>query len=195
MSQIPPDPELKALESALGDLVPVSSRLNRDKLMFQAGAMSKSAASGRWGWPAIAAALSVALAGESVFIGTRPAPRVVERIVFVPTPSGAAANAARQGPGPSGIVDAAVEQRRPSGIADGQTVAPKQITVGSLEVASDYQRFQNLVVRFGLDAFPERPAVVSREEDRGVSSGSGIRSAGTLRSLELERILKPGDPS
>ena len=25
------------------------------------------------------------------------------------------------------------------------------------EVTSDYQRFQNLVIRFGLDALPERP--------------------------------------
>jgi hypothetical protein len=195
MSQIPPDPELKALESALGELVPLSSRLNRDKLMFQAGAMSKSAASRRWGWPAIAAALSLALACESVFIVTRSAPGVIERIVFVPTPAGAAANAARQESAPPVITEAAGEQRRPSGIADGHIVAPKQITVGSLEVASDYQRFQNLVVRFGLDAFPERPAFVLREQNGGVSSGSAIRSAGTLRSLELERILKPGDPS
>jgi hypothetical protein len=195
MSQIPPDPELKALESALGELVPVSSRLDRDKLMFQAGAMSKSAARRRWGWPAIAAALSLALAGESVFIGTRPAPHVVERIVFVPAPAGASASAARQEPGAPVITEAVVEQPRPSGIADGHFVVPKQITVGSLEVASDYQRFQNLVVRFGLDAFPERPAFVSREENGGVSSGSANRSAGTLRSLELERILKPGDPS
>ena len=58
MPQIPPDPELKAIESALGELIPLSSRLDRDKLMFQAGAMSRPAASPRrWVWPAIAAAL------------------------------------------------------------------------------------------------------------------------------------------
>ena len=45
MPQIPPDPELKAIESALGELIPLSSRLDRDKLMFQAGAMSKAASS------------------------------------------------------------------------------------------------------------------------------------------------------
>ena len=40
MSLIPSDPKLKAIESALGELIPVSSRLDRDQLMFQAGALS-----------------------------------------------------------------------------------------------------------------------------------------------------------
>ena len=83
MPQIPPDRELKAIESALGELIPVSSRLDRDKLMFQAGAMSKPAPSRRWAWPAITAVLSVALAGESLFSWrARPAPQDVEQIVF-----------------------------------------------------------------------------------------------------------------
>ena len=88
MPQIPPDPELKAIESALGELIPLSSRLDRDKLMFQAGAMSRPAPSRPWAWPAITAALSVALAGESFFLASRPAPRVVERIVYVPANTG-----------------------------------------------------------------------------------------------------------
>jgi hypothetical protein len=182
MSQIPPDPELKALESALGELVPVSSRVNRDKLMFQAGAMSNSAASRRSSWPAIVAVLSLALAAESVFIGTRPAPRVVERTVFVPAPVERAA-------------DPAAQELRPPGIPDRHAAAREQLTVGSSEAASGYQRFQNLVIRFGLDAFPERPAFVSREDDGGMSPESRLRPAGALRSLELERIFKPGDPS
>jgi hypothetical protein len=194
MSQISPDPELKALESALGELVPRSSRLNRDKLMFRAGAMSKPAASRRWAWPAIAAALSLALAGESLFIETRPAPRVVERIVFVPEAAGAAARSARQEPRPPTVVEAAADEPRPAGFAN-KHLAGEPDSIASSGVASDYQRFQNLVIRFGLDALPERAAVVSRDDDAGVSSGSGIRSAGALRSRELERILKPGDPS
>src|SRR5450755_2834330 len=88
MPQIPTDPELKAIESALGELIPLASGIDRDRLMFQAGAMSRSTPRPRrWAWPALTAALSVALAGESLFLGNRPAPRVVERIVFVPAPA------------------------------------------------------------------------------------------------------------
>jgi hypothetical protein len=182
MPQVPPDPELKAIESALGELIPVSSRLDRDKLMFQAGAMSKPAARGRFAWPAITAVLSLALAGESLFVANRPAPSVVERIVFVPAPADAAVQAAHREP-------------RPPGIANNDFGAPASLSVGSSSGASDYQRFQNLVIRFGFDAFPERPAVVSREDVDGISPGFGLKPAGALRSLELERILKPGDPS
>jgi hypothetical protein len=184
MSQVPPDPELKAIESALGELIPVSSRLDRDKLMFQAGAMSKPAARGRFTWPAITAALSLALAGESLFLGSRPAPQVVERIVFMPVPAPTDA-----------VVPAAQREPRPPGFANGDFGAPASLSVASSSGASDYQRFQNLVIRFGFDAFPERPAVVSREDVGGISPGFGLKPAGALRSLELERILKPGDPS
>ena len=90
MPQIPSDPELKAIEAALAGLAPLSSRLNRDKLMFAAGAMSRPGArERRWAWPAITATLTVALAGESLFLAARPAPRVVERIVLVPAPTAA----------------------------------------------------------------------------------------------------------
>jgi hypothetical protein len=191
MPQIAPDPELKGIESALGELIPAASRLDRDKLMFQAGAMSKPANSRRWAWPAIAAALSAALAGESLFLGRRPAPQVVERIVFVPAPAGSA----RAEPRPPGIAnaDSARTESRPPGIAEDHSGGSERYSFGSSGAASDYQRFQNLVIRFGLDALPERPAVVSGT-DAGASLDRGGMPAGTLRRLELERILKPGDP-
>jgi hypothetical protein len=53
------DDDLKAIEKALGDLIPAPSRLDRDKLMFQAGANSARLSSRRrWILPAAAAALS-----------------------------------------------------------------------------------------------------------------------------------------
>jgi hypothetical protein len=197
MPQIPSDPELKAIESALGELIPRSSRLDRDKLMFQAGAMSKRASARRWAWPAITAALSVALAGESLFLGARPAPRVVERIVFLPAKADAAADASRPGPRPPeiAVADASRPEPFPPGIANGHLVRPGPFSSGSSGGASDYQRFQNLVILFGLDALPERAVVVAREDDRGIEPRSGLKPAGALRSLELEKILKPGGPS
>ena len=40
MSLVPPDPELNPIESALGRLAPARSRIDRDRLMFQAGVNS-----------------------------------------------------------------------------------------------------------------------------------------------------------
>jgi hypothetical protein len=190
MPQIPPDPELKAIESALGDLVPRSSKLDRDKLMFQAGAMSKlGAQERRWVWPAISAALCALLAGESLFLGARPAPRVVERIVLVPAPATPAAVIAR------GPVSEAGASRGPEKNSRESVTAREPQSTASWAGGSDYQRFQELVIRFGLDAFPEPRAVASRTDGGDLSGGAGLMPAGALRSLELERILKPGGPS
>jgi hypothetical protein len=188
MPQIPSDPELKAIESALGELIPRSSRLDRDKLMFQAGAISKRASGRRWAWPAITAALGVALAGESLFLGMRPAPRVVERIVFVPAPSPATDSVAIAG---APVADSLETVRPENAPAKASSSVPRFVT--SPGDVSDYQRFQNLVIRFGLDALPERPSVVLRADGGDFSPARGRMPAGTLRNLELERILKPGD--
>jgi hypothetical protein len=194
MPQIPPDPELKAIESALGELIPISSRLDRDKLMFQAGANSKTGPSRRWAWSAITAALTVALAAESLFLLARPAPRVVERIVFVPAPAGAVRSEDTNIAKEAGA-HTARRGARPPGITSDIMVRSGPFSSGSRGSASDYQRAQNLVIRFGLDAFPERPAIVLLEDDLGMEARSGLKPAGALRSLELERILKPGGPS
>jgi hypothetical protein len=193
MPQIPPDRELKAIESALGELIPLSSRLDRDKLMFQAGAMSKPASRRRWGWPAIVTALSVALAGESLLLSNRPAARVVERVVFVPAPDPAIGKAA-SGSDSDSIAPAPASTERQFA-ARQAPLAPGRVSSSSWAVASEYQRLEELVTRFGLDALPGRSAVVFRDESDDESSGRRPRPAGAMRSLELERILKPGDPS
>ena len=59
--------------------------------------------------------------------------------------------------------------------------------VASWPVASDYRRFQAMVMRFGLDAVQEPSSLAA-------GSGGGDFSAGALRSIELQKILKPGDP-
>jgi hypothetical protein len=190
MPQIEPDPELRVIESALGALIPRASGLDRDRLMFQAGAISKTvAARRRWAWPAVAAALAMALTAESLFLGTRPAPRVVERIVYVPVPAiGSFANA------PASASPAGVSAELESGVR--QSLAAREpVSAGSWAIGSDYQRLQEMVIRFGLDAFPDRPSVVSRSDGGDLSPAPSVTPAGALRSLELERILKPGDPS
>ncbi len=174
MRQVPSDPELKAIESALGALVPVSSRLDRDKLMFQAGAVSTPAARRRWVWPVITSVLSVALAGESLVLGLRRSPQIVERIVFMPAPT---------------------RSDRPENTPAESAPGRERPAVESVALGSDFQRFQDLVMRFGLDALSGPPSVASRSDGGELPEGPEPRPAGALRTLELQRILKPGDPS
>ena len=85
MSQVPPDPELNPIESALGSLAPARSRIDRDRLMFQAGVILRGRSSRRrWVWPSIAATLAVVALSESVALAVRPGPRVV--VVQQPAP-------------------------------------------------------------------------------------------------------------
>ncbi len=180
MPQIPSDPDLKGIESALGELVPRSSRLDRDKLMFQAGVISGRAVRRRYLWPSIAATLGLALAGESLVLRNQSAPRVVERIVMVPAPA----------PSSGGGGNVAIE----SASSQAERAREPQ-ALSSWDVASDYRRTQDLVIRFGLDALPERSGLVARGDDGGLAPAASLKPAGAMRNLELKRILEPGDPS
>ena len=186
MSQIPSDPELKAIESALGELVPVSSRLDRDKLMFQAGAMSNRHPGRGWAWPACTAALGLMVCGESFLLASRPAPRVVERVVFVPAPESVAIAASAREP-ETGAENAPHRKSEVPKVGESPLVA-------SWPVVSDYRRFQAMVMRFGLDAVQEPSSVAIRSGGGDFSAGTGVAPAGALRSIELQKILKPGDP-
>ena len=76
----PIDPELASFEKELRDLAPRPGCLDRDALLFAAGRASAKA--GRWrAAPAGLVALSLAL---GVALAVRPAPPVVERVVYVP---------------------------------------------------------------------------------------------------------------
>jgi hypothetical protein len=149
--------DLKAAEAALGSLVPRSSRIDRDRLMFLAGqAAGRGQGSGvggqalgvggqvipSWLWPAATAAMvlvSVTLGG---LLWSRSGPETIERIVYVP-----------------------VERPAPSSPTVVQSTTPEpQIpritnTLGSLvlggSIQADYLRLRNQVLVSGLDALPE----------------------------------------
>lgn len=61
MQAEPLKPELAALEAALASLTPQAPRLDRDRLMFQAGQAAPRRRAGAWLWPCATAA-SLALA-------------------------------------------------------------------------------------------------------------------------------------
>ena len=190
MSQRSSDPELNGIESALGGLVPVPSRLNRDALMFEAGAASaRSAPRGRWVWPSIAAMLAVALASESLVLAVRPTSRVVERIVVVREPVPATSSPTSNATVPHPASADSVSDARSSQTSTSASFWP---------ATSEYQRIQELVLRLGLDALPERSSSLVSRSDRSANPvDAAVPSAGNLRRLELEKLLNlsPGGPS
>ena len=77
------DRELAAFEDDLRRLAPNAGRVDRDALLYEGGRAAAKA--GRWrAATAGLAALSLALA---VLLAVRPAPPVVERIVYIPVES------------------------------------------------------------------------------------------------------------
>ncbi|MFI5460076.1 MAG: hypothetical protein ACHRXM_32050 [Isosphaerales bacterium] len=197
MSHIPPDPELKAIESALEGLVPVSSRLDRDRLMFQAGALSaRSPSRGRWAWPSIAATLAIALVSESLVLAVRPAGRVVDRIVVVHEPAPAppsppTVSTSSTGPTPG----ATIPSPSPVNVLSQRSLPEDALWPLASAGVSDSQRLQDLVLRFGLDALPERAPLVSRSGGQIDRDVTPLEPAGSLRRLDLEKLLNPGGPS
>jgi hypothetical protein len=191
MSQESSDPELKDIESALGQLIPVPSRLDRDKLMFAAGAATLRPARQRpWVWPSVAAMLAVALASESLVLAVRPGPRVIERVVVVH--ESAPANSTSPSP------NTAIERRVPAGELADAGSSEWQSLEPAWPAATDYQRIQELVLRLGVDALPERQSpLVSRLDGAADPVVTPVPSAGHLRRLELEKLLTlgPGGPS
>ena len=183
MSQepVPPDPELTAIASALGSLSPAKSRVDRDRLMYEAGrASARPGVLARGGWPAVAAAFAALALGEAAVLARRPESRIVERLVYVAPPA-----PAPSAPNPD---DTAVE------------AAPAPVWgdpfIGSTGLAgTDYQRLLDQMLRFGLDALPDSPSFASVGRGGSSSLTPKMESAGTLRRNEIDALLNPGGPS
>jgi hypothetical protein len=80
MSERSEELELTALASALRDLRPSPETLDRAALMYRAG---RASARG-WGWPLATVAAGTLATVLGVLLLLRPAPPVVERIVYLP---------------------------------------------------------------------------------------------------------------
>jgi hypothetical protein len=130
------NPELTALEAALGSLAPLPGQIDRDRLMFRAG--QQIARRPGWLWPSatiVLACFSVTLAAILVL---RPAPAPVERIVYLPAPE--------QPPGPP---------------APDVLASPAEAGLSSAEEmtssgpAGNYYQLQKQMLRWGLDGLPD----------------------------------------
>lgn len=167
----PLETELSAIESTLEMLVPVPSRLDRDRVMYCAGqAAGRPPASGQRGWAALAASLGLVVLVESALLARPPAMRVVERVVVI------------NGQRPVPVASPAVPDRAPAPL-------PMPIERAPALGGTGHDRLVGQVLRYGLDGLSLAPPVVRGEaEPWPASSGSLLRE-------ELRKVLDPGDPS
>jgi hypothetical protein len=166
---IAPDPNLSAIEAALGALVPARSQIDRDRLMFRAGqAAARPSPSGRRAWIATAASLALVALGEAALLAHRPPPRVVERVIVVREPAPVAP--------PDDRIVAEKPAPRP---------AAHPLSLGN----TAYERLASQVIRYGLDGLPASPSA-GWTDPRPWPPSSGL-----LLHEELRKILNPGDPS
>ena len=171
---VSPDPELNAIEAALGSLVPARSRIDRDLVMFRAGQASvRSSRLGLRAWNAIAASLALIAFGEGVLLAHRPPPQIVKEVVVVREPA----------PAPPAPVVPPVEQS----VAAVTESLPSESSLSLGQTA--YERQVAQVLRYGLDGLPASPTVASPD------SGPWPASSGQMLQEELRRLLDPGDPS
>jgi hypothetical protein len=178
MSLVPPDPELNPIESALGRLAPVRSRIDRDRLMFQAGVNSAQAQSPRrWVWPAIAASLAVVALSESAALAVRREPRVL--VVQQPAP---AVKDLPVGPEPVRIL----VQAPPT---------PFQQQEPWLSAGSGALSLRRQALRFGIEGLPDVPPMLSQTDGAASDRGAGSETHGLIRRYELNKVLALGGPS
>ena len=138
------DPELKALEAALKGLSASAGGLNRDELFFRAG---QAAAPDKGGhiWPGVAAVMACVAAALGFALALRPATRVEQIIVRVPSPPPESA--------PTEVPAAAASTPAPS--------AEQR----DARVDADYLRVREQVLRWGVESLP--PATSIQRSPRG----------------------------
>ncbi len=188
MSQVPPDSELNEIERALGQLNPARGRLDRDRIMFQAGVLHAQARSRtRWVWPSLAATLALVAVSESVALAVRPAPRVVVVQQPAPLPESVAPHAPRVGPPPSAVPgSAAPEPIEILSQAPPSEEEPDDLwTMGGGEALA----LRRQVLRFGVDGLPDLPPLLSQ------SDGKADESSPPLRRYDFDKVFKLGGPS
>jgi hypothetical protein len=125
--------ELTRLESALRDLTPSASPLNRDIVMFQAG---KASAPRSRLWPLATAACSVVALGLGFLLAPRPAPQVVMQRIPLPVEKAPAPQIESPSPPEPPTVTAAPRLEPP---------------------ASRYDQVRENVLNLGLDGLPTQP--------------------------------------
>ena len=178
MSLVPPDPELNPIESALGRLAPARSRIDRDRLMFQAGVNSARSAV-----PApLGLAVDRGLAGGrgAVRVGC-PGGQARSKRVVVQQPAPVAEDRAVK-PEPVQILI----QAPPSQSAEQEPWLP---------AGGETLGLRRQVLRFGLEGLPDPPSLLSQADGAAPAPGADSETPGLLRRYEFNKVLDLGGPS
>jgi len=194
----PSEAELSAFEAALGALRPAPSRLDRDRLMFEAGqAAARKRTQGTRLWPVLAASFACLATGEAFVLTRVREPKVIERVVAreVPAPR------AEPVPEPAAIAEAPEPNRDSSVVIlkERPLDAPRRTTGPARLDGPDfsYAALRRDVLRFGLDALPEPPPIAfstaSDSEERAPISTPTPRIL--RRPSDIDALLNPGGSS
>jgi hypothetical protein len=153
MSEEAFDADLKAFETLLRSLPPSAGRLNRDRLMYQAGRLS--ARRRGWALPAATTALAAAVILLSGLLLRRPPAPAVEHVVIRTVTREVAATAPQPVSPPSPAAEPREAATEPS---EGDERAP---------LPPEALRLRDLVLSRGLDALPKSPPFVPAEPAAG----------------------------
>jgi hypothetical protein len=176
MSQYTPEPEMTEFEQSLAALSPSRGRLDRDRLMFEAGRRSAIAPRrATWAWPAVAASLAAVVLGQTFALTRRPEPRIVERVVVVYEPADVSAQP---------VAPVVVLSRNPAPEAD----RPDE------SAESPYLRLRRQIERFGLDGLPEPSPLLTLSGGRESPTGFAPNAPDVLRRFQLDQVLDRGGP-
>lgn len=186
----PDDPGLTEVEAALGSLSPSAGRLDRDRVMFEAGRASvrRSPVRGVL-WPSIAAGLALVALGEAAWLVGRPGadPRSVERVVVVqdePAPAEEPRIVRTPNPEPPDevVILHRSSRKGPAAWADRPLPGPSDSSPAALRMR---------VLRLGIDGLPEPPPLpVALRAERELTTPN----ARSFRA-DLNRLLEFGESS
>jgi hypothetical protein len=141
-----PSAELNDLASALRELTPRVSGINREELMFHAG---RASGQGSVLWPAAACFSALTALFLGALLLTRPEPATVERIVLVPVPTV---------PSPG-----FAEKDLSAGVAEAGNATV--LSAPSGKPWRDYHQLQDQILSQGLDGLPPATVLPSRDPE------------------------------
>ena len=201
-----PENDLNELEAALGSLAPAASRLDRDSLLFHAGAIAARSRKLRRrdiAWPAVAASLAVIAIGEA-FVIHRQSYINANNNTIVSGPPKNEPISPRQGD-PSSIArteanSAAVKAESRDRDDRFKILGTPRSPLNSLLNApswlgeSEYERLRRQVTTFGVDALPASPSLaVSTVASSTPAPSVKPQTSAELLRHELTRLLDPGE--
>jgi hypothetical protein len=188
-------PELSAIEQQLAALAPRAARVDRDRLMYLAGAASEQGPPTRpapverpsWLWPSATGVLAATSLGLAVLLAMRETPEPY--IVYIPAPAAAAGNFADAPRAPTPREQVVAAEATP-----GRQHASARPTATDWSVArrgsiprENYLQVRDVALRMGLDAL-----AVPRSSG-GATSAEGS-DLPTYRSL-MQAAFGPVDES